>query len=248
MNSIKINNIPVILVTAFLLIGLVPEEVVKKDTNRPLAIVRRVKPQVVVKHSEKQEWKNVEMGEKLFNSDTLVTREKGYAAVQFTDKSLVKVKPSSMLIVQGEVKGRKSTAAKLALEFGSLFLDVEEQESSFDVTSGSAVGTVKGTEFGCSVEKNGSTRFWVSEGKVTVTASQSGKSIDLNERMFADITPDGVIKKTGRLSRSEVKKLLNEYENLDNNSVPKTLKLRFKNNDGETEEVDVNYYENDEQN
>ena len=244
----RINNIPVILVTAFLLIGLVPEKIEKEDTNRPLAIVRRVKPQVVVKHSEKREWKNVDMGEKLFNSDTLVTREKGYAAVQFMDKSLVKIKPGSMLILQGEVKNKRSTAAQLALEFGSVFLDVKEQESSFDVTSGSAVGTVKGTEFGCSVEKNGSTRFWVAEGKVTVTASQTGKSIDLNERMFADITPDGVIESTGRLSRSEVKELVDEYETLDNTSVPKTLKLRFKNNDGETKEIDVNYYENDEQN
>jgi len=238
------NYIPGLAIAAFMLVGLVPTKVEKEDTDRPLAIVRRVKPQVVVKHNDKQEWKKVDMGEKLFSSDTLVTRDKGYAAVQFMDKSLVKIKPSSMLIVQGEVKNRTSTAAELALEFGSVFLDVEEQQSSFDVTSGSAVGTVKGTEFGCTVDKKGTTRFWVAQGTVSVQARQTGQTIALNKRMFADITANGNLKETGKLSKSELKELMKEYEDLDQNSVPKTLKLQFKKSDGESKEIDVKYFEN----
>lgn len=231
----------------WLVFGFYPSQFDKSTTEeRPLAVVRRFKPNVEVKHSKKEAWTNVKRGEQLFDRDTLVTRENGYAAVQFMDKSMVKVKPNSMLIINGQVD-KKSTSSRLALEFGSLFLNVEERQSTFEVATSTAVGTVKGTEFGCIADEQGTTRYWVKTGNVNVEARTSGQKISLDKGMYADINEDGNLIESGTLSQSELNDLINEYEDLDQTTEPNTLKLRFQNSDGELKEIDVKYFENNNQ-
>ena len=214
-------------------------------SERPLAIVRRFKPEVKVKHSGDKDWSDAKRGYQLFDSDTLQTGSGGYAAVQFMDNSLIKVKPNSLLILNGEVKDKNSTASRIALEVGEIFLNVKERRSDFEVATSQSVAVVQGTEFGASSDKSGSNRYWVASGTVEVTALRSGESVSLSDGMFGEVSSDGSSITSGYLSEEELNNLVKEYEKLDQNTQPEQLRLRFRNEEGESREVDVKYYQND---
>jgi len=133
-------------------------------SERPLAIIRRFKPDVSIKHAESQDWELAKMAAKLYDSDTLKTDNNGYAAVQFMDNSLVKVKPKSLLIIRGEVLDKNSTASRIAVEIGEVFLNVTKRQSQFEVQTPSAVASVKGTSLSSSVTEDGSTIVTVFSG------------------------------------------------------------------------------------
>lgn len=217
------------------------------NAERPLAIVRRIKPEVKVNQSgsETKGWTDATRGQQLFDSDTLQTGSEGYAAVQFMDKSTVKLKPNSLLILNGEVKDKNSTATRLALEVGEIFLNVKERRSDFEVAGNSSLAVVQGTEFGAEADNSGSNRYWVTQGTVELTALRSGESVSLTKGMFGEVGSDGSSLTSGYLSEEELNRLQEEYDKLDRNATPKKLKLRFKNEDGDTREIDVQYYQND---
>lgn len=215
------------------------------DTDRPLAIVRRFKPDVEVKHADGKDWIAAQMGEQLFNADTLRTNENGYAAVQFMDNSLVKVKPNSLLIINGEVNDKNSTATRLALEIGDIYLNVTKRRSNFEVATNSSVATVLGTTFGGSSNPNGSSRFWVASGTVDVAALQSGQKTSLKNGMYAEVGADGSSVNSGYLSKKELEGLVGDYDRFDDSSASKTMKLIFQNESGQRREVDVKYFKNE---
>ena len=216
------------------------------DSKRPLAIVRQLKPKVKVNHIEDDTigWTSATRGHQLFDSDTLVTGSNGYAAVQFMDNSTAKIKPNSLLILNGEVNDKNSTANRLALEAGELFLNVKERRSDFEVSGQSSLAVVQGTEFGAEADQSGSNRFWVASGTVQLTALRSGESVNLTQGMFGEVNADGTSLTSGYLSDDELDQLLEEYENFDERTTPEELKLQFQNDEGDTREIDIQYYQN----
>ena len=100
----KIRPYFLLLISLTLLVGALKVEFEKND--RPLAIVKRFKPNVDVENKSADRSKRLNLdtdkGEQLFNGDTLRTDSEGYALVVFMDKSIAKVKPQSLLIVRGE--------------------------------------------------------------------------------------------------------------------------------------------------
>ena len=103
----KINTFfPILIVSicALFFTGTIHTELVKND--RPLAFVKRFKPNVDVQNSTEDRSKRLDLdedkAEQLFDGDTLRTDNDGYALVVFMDQSIAKVKPRSLLIVKGE--------------------------------------------------------------------------------------------------------------------------------------------------
>ena len=86
-------------------IDVVQDDVIEAQI-RPLAIVRRFKPEVDVLSKDRGAYMldlRENVGEPLFDGDTLATGQSGYALVIFTsDNSVAKVKPESMLVIRGE--------------------------------------------------------------------------------------------------------------------------------------------------
>ena len=86
-------------------IDVVQDDVIEAQV-RPLAIVRRFKPEVDVLSKDRGAYMldlRENVGEPLFDGDTLATGQSGYALVIFTsDNSVAKVKPESMLVIRGE--------------------------------------------------------------------------------------------------------------------------------------------------
>lgn len=219
------------------ILGLTTTEIYRHVTEeRPLAFVRRFKPDVNILP------KNVkaEKGEPLFSGDTLRTNDVGYAAVQFMDNSIAKVKPNSELIVNGEVRNDKSTSARIALEAGEIFMEViKRSNNNFEVATSKSVASVKGTEFGIT----DANYAWVEDGIVEFTATISGNVVALNQRMYGQVNDDNTIT-TGELTVEELQRLRNEFLEAAGQSEPGSFKLRFRDENGQIREIEIDYYEN----
>jgi hypothetical protein len=214
--------------------------------ERPLAIIRRFKPDVNIKHADGQEWEKASMAAKLFDSDTLRTDDNGYAAVQFMDNSLVKVKPKSLLIIRGEVIDKNSTASRIAVEIGEVFLNVTKRQSQFEVQTPSAVASVKGTSLSSEVSQNGSTIVTVFSGSVELVATRSGQKVVLKRRDKGKVDSQSSTLTVSSVTSNELNKEENTYSTLDSSTKPKTIRLRFSNDAGQVREVEIQYFENEE--
>lgn len=213
--------------------------------DRPIAIVRRFRPDVYVSASD-GEWVEATTAHQLFDSDTLQTGDEGYAVVQFMDNSVAKMKPNSILIITGEVSSGGRTAARLAMELGEVFLEVSGRNSDYEMSTPTAVAAVKGTKFNTNVDGSGST-FTGFSGLVGITG-EDGQEHDMGpgEQAFADGSGVNV----GPLSDEEIEEMLNSYEEFDeslNNQDNGTnsLRLNFIDEDGERKTIRIRYRSTD---
>lgn len=206
--------------------------------DRPLAFVRKFRPDVTIQNGEQVV--RATKAEQLFDGDTLRTDDRGFALVQFMDNSIAKVKPNSQLIVYGEVNSRQSSSTRIALEVGEIFMNVTERSTnSFEVATTTSVASVKGTQFGARDDSY----FWVTEGIVELLSNLSGQTVDLTQNTYGLVNDDGTIE-TGELTDEEIDNLNSEYERLEDNLEPKTIILRFRDESGQMREIELKYYDN----
>lgn len=244
-NYFKILSITIALVGVFLGNFIATTVTASFDNERPLAIIRRYKPDVRIKHAKAEAWQNAQMAAPLFDSDTLKTDANGYAAVQFMDNSLVKVKPNSLLIIRGEVLDKNSTASRIAVEVGEVFLNVTKRQSQFEVQTPTAVATVKGTSYNTEVADDGSTIVTVLSGSVELIATKSGQKVTLTRKNKGIVDSKSSNIQVSEVSDNDLKTLENKYQDLDLRTKPKTIRLRFGNNAGQTREIEIQYFENE---
>lgn len=239
MNKQSINLCIGLLFTSIVLAGMVSADVIGTlFADRPLAYVRKFKPDVTIYQDQKIV--KASRAEQLFSGDTLRTDHNGFALVQFMDKSIAKVKPNSELIVHGEVNSKQSSSTRIALELGEIFLSVTSRSTTnFEVATGTSVASVKGTQFGARDDSY----YWVTEGIVGLLSNQSGQSVDLTERMYGRVNEDGSIE-TGELTVGEIDNLNSEYGRLEANLDPETIILRFRDQNGQLQEIELKYFNN----
>lgn len=223
-----------------------PVHEISLPDERPIAFVRRFKPNVRIFNIDKI--KKAEKAEELYDGDTLATGESGYAAVQFMDNSLAKVKPSSLLLINGSVDNNtKSTSTRILLNAGEIMMNVQEQNrSDFEVATSTSVATVKGTEFGSSVEQEGGSFHFVLEGSIEVMAQQSNQVETITSGQFARVSENGQQIETGDLETEDLNKRRKEFDQFDEKMEPKKLRFEFRGDDGELREIEIEYYENEE--
>lgn len=242
----KIFYVITVLVFSCLILGLVPMDYfLSRFEDRPIAIVKRFKPNVNIKNGgeDKDIWLNVEKskGQKLFSGDTLSTDDKGYALVTFMDNSVAKVKPQSSLIIYGDIKNNsKDMSTRVNLNSGEVFFEVAPQGSgSFELGTSRSLASVKGTKFG-----GKSTGYvWVTQGLVVVTALNSGETVSLFEKMYAQVDEDGNNVESGTLTEDEIAQLNSGYNTLDEDLIKKTIILKFKDANGQMKEFPVTIFE-----
>jgi hypothetical protein len=214
------------------------------NQERPLAIVRRFKPNVDLASLQKETIRlNLEenIGERLFNGDTLSTDIEGYALVIFMDNSVAKVKPNSTLIVSGEEQpANRQSNRRIDLDAGEILLEVEPQGSgSFEVATSRSLASVKGTIFGSTAQGY----VWVREGQVDVTATNSGETVSLFQQMFAEVDESGNSISTGTLTEDELDNLEEGYDTLDEDLIEKEIIIRFRDVNGQIREVTLTVFE-----
>lgn len=127
-------------------------------SDRPLAIIRRFNPDVFVRGSNSSEWANATNAQPLFNADSLVTSDSGFAMIQFMDNSIVRMRPSSLLVIGGESRTRESTVTRLTMSAGEIFVSVTGIGESTEVVTPTAVAAVRGTNFAVLLRGTGDDR------------------------------------------------------------------------------------------
>ncbi|MBD3617521.1 MAG: FecR domain-containing protein [Gracilimonas sp.] len=236
--------------TFLIVMGVVSAEVAAFQADRHIGVVRRFKPDVTVTNLDLEKYIKLNLseniGEKLFAGDSLFTDPEGFALVFFMDRSVAKVKPNSLLIVNGEVETtRKSSNTRINLERGEIFLNVEPQgNNDFEVATSRSLASVKGTDFGS--KSNGYT--WVQEGQVDVTALNSGQTVSLFEKMFAQVDEPGNNIESGTLTDQELSNLNEGFDEVDNNLIRKEVILKFRDQNGQLREIIIEIFEEEGQN
>lgn len=233
------------IISLFVITGFVSSDIMEYKADRPIAIVKRFKPDVLVQNMEAEKSLLLDLeenkGEQLFSGDSLMTNEEGFALVVFMDASVAKVKPSSLLIVNGEVgTTSKAMSTRINLLGGEIFLNVEPQGSNdFEVATSRSLASVKGTDFGN--KANGF--IWVQQGQVDVTALNSGQTVSLYDKMFAQVDDQGNNIDSGTLSDEELEDLDEGYEDIESDLIQKEIILKFRDQNGQLREVRINVFE-----
>lgn len=223
----------------FLCLGLVWTEIEEIVTDRELALVRRQIPAVMVSNVDVD---TARVGTSLFSGDTLITDKNGYAMVLFMDQSVTRVRPESQLIVQGQVNRDRSSNTRIDLNLGEIFMNVNrESQSEVEVGAAGTVASVKGTQFGA----NSNGYFWVKEGEVEVVLLATGESVTLTSGMYAQASEDGTSLTSGTLSNDELEEHESDYRILDSDLIERSLKLRFRDENGQLREIELDYFEHE---
>jgi hypothetical protein len=228
-----------------ILLGFICTDITIAQTDRPIANVRRFKPMVEVQNMAVGKQIVLDLsenkGEQLFSGDSLITGDDGFAFVVFMDASVAKVKPSSLLIINGEVgTASKSMSTRINLKNGEIFLNVEPQgNNDFEVSTNRSLASVQGTGFGNTSEGY----VWVKKGQVDVTALNSGQTVSLFEKMFAQVDENGNRVASGTLTNEEVRKLDKGYDEMESDYIEKEIILRFRDQNGQLREITIDLYE-----
>lgn len=237
------------LVTFLVLMGIASAEVQAFQSERHIGVVRRFKPDVTVSNLDIEKYLKLDLsehiGEKLFTGDSLFTDEEGFALVLFMDRSVAKVKPNSILIINGDVGVTdKQSNTRINLTQGEIFLNVEPQgNNDFEVATSRSLASVKGTDFGSKSDGF----VWVENGQVDVTALNSGQTQSLFEKMFAQVDEEGNNIDSGTLSDEELSELNTGYDEMDNDLIRKEVVLKFIDQNGQIREITIEVFEEDQE-
>ena len=214
--------------TAVVLIVVTASVYLAKADNKAIAVVMKTIGSVQAKHDAG--WASVARAGKLYSGDQVQTKKDGYAAVMFIDdKSLVKIKPNSILKIQGTTEG-KSISKQLVMDVGELFVKVSKQKGSFQVATPTSVASVKGTEFWVS-ESDGSTSVISLEGVIELVNKASGQSVQVTAGQT------GISTKGGKLNTEATK----EGAIPNAGELTEEIIIKFKDADGNSKEVRIKY-------
>jgi len=234
-----------ILFSLILMLGFICPENVQAQSDRSLAIVKHFKPSVEIRNMTVDKFMKLDLsenkGEQLFSGDSLITDEEGFALVVFMDASVAKVKPSSVLIISGEVAtASKAMNTRINIINGEIFLNVEPQGGNdFEVATNRSLASVQGTDFGSTSEGY----VWVEEGQVDVTALNSGQTVSLFEKMFAQVDEQGNNVDSGTLNDEQLSELNEGFDEIENDLVEKEIILRFRDQNGQLREIRIDVFE-----
>lgn len=212
--------------------------------KRPLAVVRRFNPDVLVKSLDDTDWINAIPTQPLFDADSLVTDDSGFAMIQFMDSSILRLRPNSLLIVNGEVRGKDNTITRLSMEAGELLMSVTGTGSTTEIRTPSAVAAVRGTRFNISIGEDGSSTFTGFSGSLVVRLLNSDEEYEVGGGDQLEVESDGITATQSSIDEDGLSQILALYEDEDDDEGTGTIELRFVNDAGEIEVIILEYREN----
>ncbi|MQX52467.1 FecR domain-containing protein [Alcanivorax sediminis] len=146
------------------------------------ATVRGVTGEVLLYPAAGGEPVVVTEGQTVAFGDALETGMDGSAKVHFADQSVVRIKPSSLLVVNQYRRflGQKGERTELRLERGAIRNSVSPQdqdEATFEVYTPGVVAAVRGTEYYLTVDGAETSRNEVLEGQVDVSGRKTTREV-----------------------------------------------------------------------
>lgn len=118
---------------------------------------------------------------KLYSGDRIITANQQSLRLQFADRSELQIFPNSEVVLD-KISLHKQTGmvdTRIRLNTGSIDTQVKKQgaESRYEITTPSAITSVRGTSFRMSSDSEQISRTEVTGGAVTVTAGASEKEV-----------------------------------------------------------------------
>jgi hypothetical protein len=204
--------------------------------EKDIALVLKTTGQVQI-NSTNDTWQNAARGTRLHAGAQVRTGDQSLAAIVFTDdKSLLKVRSNSKVVINGKREAASSGSQRIfktiAMEAGELWAKVTKGTSSFRVETPSGVAAVKGTIFYGALDGEG--KFYIicldgvvelinNLGSVLVKAGQTGISAPNMAPEAHSSTPGEMPNWAGdNDSSGEI-----EIELHDQNGQKKKLKIRY---------------------
>ena len=205
------------------------------DTARDIALLFKTRGKVEVFQQQVRKWRQARRGIRLNSGDMLRTGDQSLAAIVFTDdKSLMKVRSRSDLVIRGERK-KASIAKRVYMEVGEVFVRAEHQRAAFRLETPTGVAAVKGTEFYGIVDENGNMMIVAIKGivelinkygSILVNAGETGTSDGKNPPKKKKTDPKGQPNWAQEGNGEEYKELEMEFRTPEGEK--KTLKIRIK--------------------
>ncbi len=196
--------------------------------DKTVAVVMKVVGDVQAKQAKG--WAKIDKGSKLLSGDQIQTKKDGFAAVMFIDdRSIVRVKPNSILKIQGTYEG-KSISKQVVMDVGEMLVKVSKQKGSFQVATPTSVASVKGTEFWV-LEGTEGTKIIGLDGMIELTNNSSGQTTTVTAGMT------GTSGKDGSVTVTQTK----EEDIPDAGVLQEEIKIKFRDAEGNEKELRIKY-------
>lgn len=217
--------------------------------NRPIATVIKFRPDVYIKKATDSDWREISVAQTLFSSDTLRTGNNGYAIVRYMDMSEFRMRPNSILVLDGEVRGKGNTLANLTMQTGEVFLEVIRGESDHSVTTTSTVAAVKGTSFSVKVDEDQTANYTGFSGEVEISRKDTDEVYELSGSSRIVIPPDVEIPPIiDVIAEDELDLALQSFDELERMTAPEILRVRVMDENGNVRTIRIPYFKNVEEN
>ncbi len=161
-------------------------------------------------------WEEARRGGRLEQDWTLDVGKNGGVVVMFPDGSEVKLAGSTRVKITDLRFGKKSKVIELKLAYGRLLARAKKlltKESRFNVTAGSAVCGVRGTEF-LVTYRDGKFEIKNVEGKVFVRLEDDVRYVDGGRKIRGDMKKLGKILRLDKDDRDEINQLHRRFKGM----------------------------------
>ncbi len=120
-------------------------------------------------------WETVEIGDAVEAGDTIRTAADGSCELQFGTMAILKLQPSTTLVVNGIFLSDAASSVDASLEIGALLNKVQKLagSDSYIIRTGTSICGVRGTDFIVSTDGKTGTTIAVRNGRVAVVAASA---------------------------------------------------------------------------
>lgn len=172
-----------LLILLLLLTGVSAPAQPKTSASSPSHVIE-VAGNVEFQVAAQPNWQAATNGLALNPGDRLRTRTQSRAAVQFSDRSVLRLSESTTLEIQPP---RRSEKRRFRLPFGSIFFFNRERPADVEFETPVVSGAIRGTEFVIeAAEADGATRLALLDGAVELSAADTTVSMQSGEQARID--------------------------------------------------------------
>jgi len=202
----------------------------------PVAVILRDRGKVDIFRKDVATSQDARKGMVLYDGDKIVTSASSICMIKYTDdKSLLRIKANSSCVIEGKKEADK-VDKNIVVQFGTFFVDLFRPKGKFTVTTPTSVASVKGTKWW--VIQESPTKYIVVEGMIDCE-NKAGKFL-VKAGQTAIFTSDSEAPLIALTKEGEIPALEDEVGDRQ------SLEIEFKDADGKTKKMIIDYQKNEE--
>lgn len=201
----------------------------------PVAVIIKTRGRVDLTRKDETKPEKGKKGLVLYDGDKIETATTSFCAIKFIDdKSLLRIKESSTCVIEGE-REEDHINKNIVVKVGTFFASLFKQRGQFLVTTPTSVASVKGTQFWIIQFADGRTNYIGIEGLIDLV-NDAGRVL-LRQGQTAVFTSGNQLPEIRITREREVPRLDDGIEEM------KSLEIEFKDNNGQTKKLRLDYTE-----